>query len=92
MALRPVTAGGDDAWLDAYVALTRRRTRLRRADVAFRLRSIGCAISSRRRRAADGGRTRLAYVLARNGAAPLGDLRYLADTKLADAATPMAKA
>ena len=31
-------------------------------------------------------------MLARNGAAPLGDLRYLADTKLDDLATPIAKA
>jgi len=41
----------------------------------------------------DGGRD-LAYglyVLARNGAAPIGDLRYLADTKLNNLATPIAK-
>src|SRR6478609_9631422 len=41
----------------------------------------------------DGGRD-LAYglyVLARNGAAPIGDLRYLADTKLSSLATPIAK-
>ena len=31
-------------------------------------------------------------MLARNGAAPVGDLRYLADTKLGDVATPIAKA
>ena len=30
-------------------------------------------------------------MLARNGAAPIGDLRYLADTKLANLATPIAK-
>ncbi|HEV7822651.1 MAG TPA: hypothetical protein VGO84_15820, partial [Burkholderiales bacterium] len=42
----------------------------------------------------DGGRN-LAYglyVLAKNGAAPIGDLRYLADTKLSAIATPIAKA
>jgi len=42
----------------------------------------------------DGGRN-LAYalyVLARNGVAPIGDLRYLADVKLGDVATPIAKA
>jgi alpha-2-macroglobulin len=42
----------------------------------------------------DGGRN-LAYalyVLARNGSAPIGDLRYIADTKLSDVATPIAKA
>src|SRR5690606_30315567 len=32
------------------------------------------------------------YVLARNGVAPIGDLRYLADTKLGDIATVIAKA
>jgi len=31
-------------------------------------------------------------VLARNGVAPVGDLRYIADTKLDDLATPIAKA
>src|SRR6202020_1844721 len=41
----------------------------------------------------DGGRD-LAYglyVLARNGAAPIGDLRYLADTKLGNLSTSIAK-
>jgi uncharacterized protein YfaS (alpha-2-macroglobulin family) len=41
----------------------------------------------------DGGRD-LAYglyVLAKNGTAPVGDLRYLADTKLNNLATPIAK-
>ena len=32
------------------------------------------------------------YVLARNGVAPVGDLRYIADTKLAAVETPIAKA
>jgi len=32
------------------------------------------------------------YVLARNGAAPIGDLRYVADVKLSEVATPIAKA
>ena len=31
-------------------------------------------------------------MLARNGAAPVGDLRYLADVRLSDVATPIAKA
>lgn len=42
----------------------------------------------------DGGRN-LAYalyVLARNGVAPVGDLRYIADTAIGDLATPIAKA
>jgi len=93
------TAGGDDAWLDAYVAdfLTRARERgFAVPDTAFRL-----ALDRLRNQLAiahepnkDGGR-QLAYalyVLARNGAAPIGDLRYLADTKLGDLATPIAKA
>ena len=93
------SAGGDDGWLDAYVTdfLTRARERgFAVPDVAFRqaldrLRNI-IGIGDEPRK--DGGRN-LAYalyVLARNGAAPLGDLRYLADTKLSDFATPMAKA
>jgi alpha-2-macroglobulin len=92
-------AGGDDAWLDAYVAdfLTRARERgLAVPDVAFRLaldrlRNIVSIAGEPRK---DGGRN-LAYalyVLARNGGAPIGDLRYLADTKLGDVATPIAKA
>src|SRR5262249_60490010 len=31
------------------------------------------------------------YVRARSGAAPVGDLRYIADTRLDDIATPIAK-
>src|SRR5213076_284540 len=42
----------------------------------------------------DGGRdlAYALYVLARNGAAPIGDLRYFADTKLDDFSTAIAKA
>ncbi|MEA2983196.1 MAG: alpha-2-macroglobulin, partial [Alphaproteobacteria bacterium] len=91
--------GGDDAWLDAYVTdfLTRARERgFAVPDTAFklaleRLRNIvGTAADASK----DGGRN-LAYalyVLARNGTAPLGDLRYLADAKLDDLGTPIAKA
>jgi uncharacterized protein YfaS (alpha-2-macroglobulin family) len=93
------SAGGDDVWLDAYVSdfLTRAREKnFAVADTAFRL-----AIERLRNYAnnaqdpdKDGGRS-LAYalyVLARNGAAPVGDLRYYADTKLDSFATPIAKA
>jgi uncharacterized protein YfaS (alpha-2-macroglobulin family) len=92
------SAGGNDFWLDAYVTdfLTRARERgFAVPDLAFKL-----AVERLRNFAgnspepSDGGRS-LAYalyVLARNGAAPVGDLRYLADTKLADLATPIAKA
>jgi uncharacterized protein YfaS (alpha-2-macroglobulin family) len=91
--------GGDDGWLDAYVTdfLTRARERgFAVPDVAFklalnRLRNI---VANAADVSKDGGRN-LAYalyVLARNGNAPLGDLRYLADSKLSDIETPIAKA
>ena len=91
--------GGDDAWLDAYVTdfLTRARERgFAVPDTAFKLAlerlqnfAVNAAEPSK-----DGGRE-LAYafyVLARNGLAPLGDLRYIADAKLSEIATPIAKA
>lgn len=91
--------GGNDPWLDAYVAdfLTRARERsFVIPDIAFklaidRLRNfVGTAPEPDK----DGGRelAYALYVLARNGVAPVGDLRYLADTKLAALATPIAKA
>jgi uncharacterized protein YfaS (alpha-2-macroglobulin family) len=93
------SAGGDDVWLDAYVTdfLTRAR------EHGFAVPDIGFKLALDRLRnfianaddpAKDGGRN-LAYalyVLARNGAAPIGDLRYFADTKLDAIATPIAKA
>jgi alpha-2-macroglobulin len=93
------SAGGDDVWLDSYVAdfLTRARERgFAVPDIGFklaldRLRNyVGNAPEPEK----NGGRN-LAYalyVLARNGAAPVGDLRYFADTKLDAIATPIAKA
>jgi hypothetical protein len=91
--------GGDDAWLDAYVIdfLTRAKERgFAVPEQAFklaidRLRNVVATAPAAEK---DGGRN-LAYalyVLARNGSAPLGDLRYLADAKLADLATSIAKA
>jgi uncharacterized protein YfaS (alpha-2-macroglobulin family) len=93
------SAGGDDAWLDAYVAdfLTRAREKgFAVPDVLFRsaLDRIRNSVVNANEPEKDGGRD-LAYglyVLARNGAAPIGDLRYLADTKLNNLATPIAKA
>jgi uncharacterized protein YfaS (alpha-2-macroglobulin family) len=93
------SAGGDDVWLDAYVTdfLTRARER------GFAVPDIGFKLALDRLRnfvgnaddpAKDGGRN-LAYalyVLARNSAAPIGDLRYFADAKLDAFATPIAKA
>ena len=93
------SVGGEDAWLDSYVTefLTRARERgFAVPDIGFklaldRLRNfVGNAQDPEK----DGGRN-LAYalyVLARNGAAPVGDLRYYADTRLDAIATPIAKA
>jgi uncharacterized protein YfaS (alpha-2-macroglobulin family) len=93
------SAGGDDVWLDSYVTdfLTRARERkFAVPEAAFKL-----ALDRLRNAVADltdpgkNGGTDLAYalyVLARNGAAPIGDLRYLADAKLDALTTPIAKA
>ncbi|MBR0753777.1 alpha-2-macroglobulin family protein [Bradyrhizobium jicamae] len=93
------SAGGDDAWLDAYVTdfLTRAREKgFAVPDVLFKnaLDRIRNSVVNAQEPEKDGGRN-LAYglyVLARNGAAPIGDLRYLADTKLGNLATPISKA
>ena len=92
------SAGGDDAWLDSYVTdfLTRAREKgFAVPDVLFKsaLDRIRNSVVNANEPEKDGGRD-LAYglyVLARNGAAPIGDLRYLADTKLSNLATPIAK-
>ena len=93
------SAGGDDTWLDAYVTdfLTRAREKgFTVSDVLFRtaLDRIRNSVVNAEEPEKDGGKN-LAYglyVLARNGTAPIGDLRYLADTKLNNLATPIAKA
>jgi uncharacterized protein YfaS (alpha-2-macroglobulin family) len=93
------SAGGDDAWLDAYVTdfLTRAREKgFTVPDVLFRsaLDRVRNSVVNAEEPEKDGGKN-LAYglyVLARNGTAPIGDLRYLADTKLNNLATPIAKA
>ena len=93
------SVGGDDTWLNAYVTdfLTRARERhFAVPDDAFklaldRLRNVVANTED----AGKNGGTGLAYalyMLARNGAAPIGDLRYLADAKLAALTTPIAKA
>ena len=93
------SVGGDDAWLDAYVTdfLTRARERgFAVPDTAFRLAldRLRNFVSNAAEPAKNGGRdlSYALYVLARNGVAPVGDLRYIADTKLGDIATPIAKA
>jgi hypothetical protein len=91
--------GGEDPWLDAYVTdfLTRARARgFSVPDETFnlaidRLRNY---VSTAPEPATDGGLA-LAYalyVLARNGVAPVGDVRYLADAKINDLKTATAKA
>jgi alpha-2-macroglobulin len=90
--------GGGDMWLDAYVTdfLTRARERnFAVPDVAFRLALDNLRNHIAQNDPAKNGGSDLAYVyyvLARNGAAPLGDLRYLADTKLDALKTPISKA
>src|SRR5437763_9409519 len=92
------SAGGDDAWLDAYVTdfLTRAREKgFAVPDVLFKsaLDRVRNSVVNANEPEKNGGRD-LAYglyVLARNGTAPVGDLRYLADTKLNNLATPIAK-
>ncbi len=93
------SAGGEDAWLDAYVTdfLTRARERgFAMPDTAFKLAldRLRNFVGNAPEPSKNGGRdlAYALYVLARNGAAPVGDLRYLADTKLGDLATPIAKA
>ncbi|HET8972497.1 MAG TPA: alpha-2-macroglobulin, partial [Pseudolabrys sp.] len=93
------SVGGDDPWLDAYVTDFLTRARARGFDVPQTAYTL--AIDRLRNYVAvapepskQGGRelAYALYVLARNGAAPIGDLRYVADVKLSDVATPIAKA
>jgi uncharacterized protein YfaS (alpha-2-macroglobulin family) len=93
------STGGDDAWLDSYVTdfLTRAREKnFVVPDLTFKLAldRLRNFVSNAPEPEKDGGRelAYALYVLARNGVAPLGDLRYLADTKLNALATPIAKA
>ena len=69
---------------DARARARLRRCRRRRSSS----RSTGCAtyVANAPDPSKDGGRdlAYALYVLARNGAAPVGDLRYIADTKLDD--------
>ena len=92
-------AEGDDLWLDAFVSdfLTRARER----NFAVPQQGFDGAIDHLRNEVvnaadpAEGAGEPLAYalyVLARNGRPVIGDLRYLADTKLAIFKTPMAQA
>ncbi|MBN9049895.1 MAG: alpha-2-macroglobulin family protein [Rhizobiales bacterium] len=93
------SVGGDDIWLDAYVTDFLSRARERKfavPDESFqmaidRLRNYVATAPEPKK---NGGRelAYALYVLARNGAAPVGDLRYIADSQTGDLATPIAKA
>jgi penicillin-binding protein 1C len=92
------SAGGDDAWLDAYVAdfLTRARERgLAVPQLAFtlvldRLRNFVANTTEFDKNGPE--LAYAAYVLARNGRPVMGDLRYLADTKLGAFSTALSRA
>lgn len=92
------SVGGDDLWLDALTAdfLTRaRENRFAVPQIAFnlaldRLRNQVVNTSDVRKEEAAGLAYAL-YVLARNGRPVMGDLRYLADNKPTDFATPLAR-
>ncbi|MFN3659005.1 MAG: alpha-2-macroglobulin family protein [Pseudolabrys sp.] len=93
------SVGGDDIWLDAYVTdfLTRARERgfeVPQSAFALAIDRLRNYVGSPQEPSKTGGRelAYALYVLARNGAAPVGDLRYLADVKINDLATPIAKA
>lgn len=91
------SVGGDDIWLDAFV--TDFLTRARETGYTVPQRPFEMALDRLRNHVAntqfESGGHDLAYaiyVLARNGRPVMGDLRYLADVKLADFSTPLAKA
>jgi uncharacterized protein YfaS (alpha-2-macroglobulin family) len=93
------SVGGEDVWLDAYV--TDFLTRAREHGITVPATAFNLALDRLRNYVGNapdpskdgGGALAYAlYVLARNAAAPVGDLRYIADVKLADVATPIAKA
>ncbi|WP_026380024.1 alpha-2-macroglobulin family protein [Afifella pfennigii] len=90
--------GADDLWLDAYV--TDFLSRARRAGHGVPETAFSIALDNLKNRVAyapdftDAGEdiAYALYVLAANGRAAIGDLRYYAETKLDDFATPLAKA
>ncbi|MGI6246773.1 MAG: alpha-2-macroglobulin family protein [Pseudochelatococcus sp.] len=93
------SVGGDDLWLDAFVAdfLTRARER----EFAVPQRAFTQTLDRLRNAVVnsadfpDGEGEALAYaayVLARNGRPVIGDLRYFADVRLASFGSPLAQA
>ncbi|MBK1716528.1 alpha-2-macroglobulin family protein [Thiocystis violacea] len=92
------SGGADDTWLDAYITdfLTRAREKgYEVADIPFdmALDNLRNALAYAPDFSSGGEDIAYAlYVLARNGRAAIGDLRYHADTKRDAFATPLAKA
>jgi uncharacterized protein YfaS (alpha-2-macroglobulin family) len=90
--------GGEDLWLDSYV--TDFLTRARQKGYAVPAEAFDLALGNLKNRLAyagdftSGGEdiAYALYVLAANGRAAIGDLRYYAETKLDAFATPLAKA
>jgi uncharacterized protein YfaS (alpha-2-macroglobulin family) len=89
-------AGGNDLWLDSYVTDFLTRAREKGYDVpeqpfSMALDRLRNALAYATEGATDDGTAYAIYVLARNGRAPLGDLRYVADAKLDAVESPMAR-
>lgn len=90
--------GSGDMWLDAYVTDFLTRAREAHFDVPDQamvqaLENLQNSLSANNNVKDHGGEIAYAlYVLARNKRASVNDLRYYADTALADFPTPLAKA
>ncbi|MCB1464639.1 MAG: alpha-2-macroglobulin family protein [Nitratireductor sp.] len=90
--------GGGDLWLDAYV--TDFLTRAREKGFAVPEQTMRLAVQNLQNSLADNDDIKsdgdaiahALYVLARNRMASVGDLRYYADTRLAEFGTPLARA
>lgn len=90
--------GGGDMWLTSYI--TEFLTRAREQGFAVKPQAFALALDrlqnfvSYAQDFERGGEERAyaLYVLARNGRAPIGEVRYYADTRLDRFATPLAKA
>lgn len=88
-----------DTWLHAYVTdfLTRAREKgfaIPEAQFKLALNKLRNAVQLGNNRGGDQNTEAIAYalyVLARNGVAPVGDLRYLADAKLEDLTTALSR-
>ncbi|MFD1702769.1 alpha-2-macroglobulin [Methylopila henanensis] len=90
------SAGGGDLWLDAYVTDVLARARTAKADVPAK--ALELALDNLRNTIGlrqDSTESDVAYahyVLARSGRALVGELRYLADVKIGEFASPLARA